>query len=533
MHGEGGSQSMRRPRFGSRLATTLLIVVFASVLTALGLADRALERFDRAQESRIAQRTAREFGDRLRWSAAASAYRSAVQGDARAADGIVRVWTIDSAGRPAHVVPPWPPETASAWAEASRIGASHARASGDAALAGVAGATRTAHRVVLVARAPGDGATPAFLGAEVAIDTLLHAIAATDPEIFAVRLVAGGDTLRADTLAPSASDRHAIAPAALAADSSWRLVVLLHAGRRRMRASLWVMGIGLLLVLSFAVTHERRQSRRIAERSDDLERLSGDLLRANRVKNEFLAAVSHELRTPLNAIVGFADLLRDGAYGELAPRQISPVQRIEASANHLRLLVDQMLDLAKMAAGRLEVHREILDLRPFALEVVSEMESLVAERGLSLQVSIGTTLPRVRTDPAHLRQILVNLLGNAVKYTTKGTVAVRARVGDAPSSAAIAGAPRGAAAWMAVQVVDTGIGIAPGDRARIFEEFEQVNAGSRGDSMRRGTGLGLPISRRLARLLGGDITLESVPGQGSTFTLWLPIDSADEAAVRV
>src|SRR6476661_2163768 len=172
-----------------------------------------------------------------------------------------------------------------------------------------------------------------------------------------------------------------------------------------------VLGLALLL------QHERRQATRLVQRSRELERLSAELLRANRMKNDFLANVSHELRTPLNAIVGFVDLLREGVYGELAPRQVKPVERIEASANHLRRLVDEILDLARMAAGRLEVHPEVLDVRPFILDVASEMESLVNEKNLNLSLVMGSALPRIRTDPTHLRQILVNLLGNAIKYT--------------------------------------------------------------------------------------------------------------------
>jgi signal transduction histidine kinase len=115
-----------------------------------------------------------------------------------------------------------------------------------------------------------------------------------------------------------------------------------------LRLALWLMGLATLSALTLAMLHERRLTRRVAQRSAELERLSAELLRANRAKSEFLANISHELRTPLNAIVGFVDLLRDGVYGELAPRQISPVQRIESSATHLRHLVDQVLDLAKM-----------------------------------------------------------------------------------------------------------------------------------------------------------------------------------------
>ena len=285
----------------------------------------------------------------------------------------------------------------------------------------------------------------------------------------------------------------------------------------------------VVVALALLLQHERRQATRLAERSRELERLSSELLRANRMKNDFLANVSHELRTPLNAIVGFVDLLREGVYGDLSPRQVKPVERIEASANHLRHLVDQILDLAKMAAGRLDVHSEPLDIRPFILDVASEVESLVNEKSLSLSLAMGSSLPRIKSDPTHLRQILVNLLGNAIKYTDAGSIVVKTRA-LARASALEQGLPRLIAeahenieSWLAVQVIDSGRGIAAADQERVFEEFEQVDAGPRADSPNRGTGLGLAISRRLARLLGGDLLVESEPGKGSTFTLWLPV----------
>ncbi len=296
----------------------------------------------------------------------------------------------------------------------------------------------------------------------------------------------------------------------------------------------WIVSLATVLGLALVLRHERRQARSLVERSKELERLSSELLRVNRMKSEFLANVSHELRTPLNAIVGFVDLLREGVYGELAPRQVKPVERIEASANHLRHLVDQVLDLAKMAAGRLEIHTETIDLRPFVLDVASEIESLVSEKGLSLSLVMGAALPRIRTDPTHLRQILVNLLGNAVKYTSEGGIVIRTRLVDSlpdsgPASVA-ARSPYPSNPWIGIQVIDTGIGIAPADQSRIFEEFEQVEAGPRGKSAERGTGLGLAISRRLAALIGGMVELESKLGKGSTFTLWVPVDPEDLSA---
>jgi signal transduction histidine kinase len=311
-----------------------------------------------------------------------------------------------------------------------------------------------------------------------------------------------------------------------------------------------LLPLALLVVagalVAFALVRERRRRMRVAERSAELERLYSEVARANTAKSEFLANISHELRTPLNAIVGFVELLKDGVYGDLSPRQVPPVDRIAASATHLRHLVDQVLDIAKIAAGRLEVHSETLVLRPFVLNVASELESLVNERGLSFSIAVGASLPRVRTDPTHLRQILVNLIGNAVKYTAAGGVSVRARlIGVTPNSdrarrntphdpVLASQAPDIHRVWIALQVIDTGVGIASANHARIFEEFEQVNAGPRGDSMQRGTGLGLAISRRLAHLLGGDISLESQVGKGSTFTLWLPVHPTDvEPSVEI
>jgi signal transduction histidine kinase len=296
-------------------------------------------------------------------------------------------------------------------------------------------------------------------------------------------------------------------------------------------AALWTIVVVGGIAIAWGLAWQRRQARHLAERTAELEQLSAELYRANRAKSEFLANVSHELRTPLAAIVGFVDLLRDGAYGELTQRQKGPVERIESSASHLQALVEHVLDLAKMAAGRLEVHRELLKLRPFVIDVASEVEPLINEKGLSFAIAVPATLPRIATDPAHLRQILVNLLGNAIKFTAAGGITVRATlVTDGEVTAVAASAnkrPLLAAGgnWVALQVVDTGSGIAEQDLQRIFEEFEQVNAGPRGDSMRRGTGLGLAISRRLARLLDGDITVESVPGRGSAFTVWLPADT--------
>ena len=355
---------------------------------------------------------------------------------------------------------------------------------------------------------------------------------------FNLLIQSGSDTVLSVTELEAGSNLRSIQRPIAALGVQWTVLIGYAPSGRGVRIALWVVGLGAIVGLGVGLLLERREASRIADRSSELEHLSTELLRANRAKSEFLANVSHELRTPLNAIVGFVDLLRDGVYGTLNSRQAGPVERIEASANHLRHLVDQVLDLAKMAAGRLEVHTEPLELRPFVFDVASEVEPLIAEKGLSLSLAVGATLPRIRTDPTHLRQILINLLGNAVKFTADGGISIRGKIvgsdkpitsspGRLSSITAQGEQSQLARVWIALQVADSGIGIPPKDCERIFDEFEQVNAGPRGDSMRRGTGLGLSISRRLARLLGGDITVESELGRGSVFTVWLPVDPAD------
>ncbi len=395
--------------------------------------------------------------------------------------------------------------------------------------------------------------SPLRIGLVIDVEPLRTLLAQTSPPTrMALVLVAGSDTitqLMGRAVGSGQSDARDFSVVRLPNGGTWS-VTATHALTSRMRrVAMWALGVGGALFLAFGLLREQRRAEHVAARSVELERLYSDVKRANQAKSEFLANVSHELRTPLNAIVGFVELLRDGFYGDLSPRQVPPVDRIAASATHLRHLVDQVLDIAKIAAGRLEVHSETIVLRPFVLNVASELESLVSEKGLALSITVGASLPRVRTDPTHLRQILINLIGNAVKYTPSGSVSVRARLLGAPeelgartptpragmddpsAAALLARAPR-SGIWVALQVIDTGVGIAANDLARIFDEFEQVNAGPRGDSMQRGTGLGLAISRRLARLLGGDISVESVLGRGSTFTIWLPVSPADLARER-
>ena len=290
----------------------------------------------------------------------------------------------------------------------------------------------------------------------------------------------------------------------------------------------WTVGLLLLVLVIFLVLREEARARRFAAHSFDLELLSRDLLdanvrleehaqqiaEANRAKSRFLANVSHELRTPLNAIVGYNSLAIDGIYGELPPPLHGAHERIKAAAEHLLALVDDVLDLSKIEVGRMEVDLETTDLSSLLDSVVTVIDPIAAAKGLRVDVILGRELPRIITDHRHVRQILLNLASNAIKFTERGSVTLVARRGD-PS----AGPPM---VHMAVE--DTGIGISPDDLERIFEEFEQVRPSGRGDSLQRGTGLGLAIARKLARLLGGDIEVASQEGIGSRFTLTLPID---------
>ena len=555
----------------ARVITLSLLAVLFFLLGGLVLVDRLLARQDRANAQADAELAAEVLGEYLRMHVVAlSAFQGVfAEGDAALHDrerflgavgtldgsggavrGFRRVWIADTAGVLVNEYVFGGPSDISL----ARIDFDTTRAFGLGEAMQTVRRTRRpmvtrADRLfsgrmgVIVLRPITAGERiVGFAGGSIRGDALIGALPSVrvaerrDSRLLGATGVIGPDDAKGDdgVDAPIVMRERIEVPGA----APWTLVMGYEAPSTAMRTLTWLLGLTMIAVLTRTLVHERRQAIRISDRSSELERLSGELLAANRAKSEFLANISHELRTPLNAIVGFADLLRDGVYGELNARQAGPVQRIEASATHLRQLVDQILDLAKITAGRLEVHVEPIDLRPFTLDVASEVEPLITETGLSLSIAVGATLPKVRTDPSHLRQILVNLIGNAVKYTEQGAVAVRARrvslteklptrdgQGMSPPMPTMRGdgAPV-TTGWIALQVVDTGLGVPGDDRERIFEEFEQVNAGPRGDSARRGTGLGLPISRRLARLLGGDVTVDSELGRGSTFTLWIPVE---------
>jgi signal transduction histidine kinase len=228
--------------------------------------------------------------------------------------------------------------------------------------------------------------------------------------------------------------------------------------------------------------------------------------RANQTKSDFLAVVSHDLRTPLNAIIGYAELLTMGIPESVPAAAGERVQRIRTSAKHLLYLLDELLGFARLEAGHEEVHLQEVDVRDIVREMAAVVEPLAVEADLGFVLDEPEHPVTIRTDPDKLRQVLVNLGGNAVKYTEQGEVRVVLR-GEAANHAVI-------------RVSDTGMGIAPEHLDQIFEPFWQVDSSQRGHD--GGTGLGLSVVRGLVQLLGGEVSVESVPRKGSTFTVRLP-----------
>jgi signal transduction histidine kinase len=235
---------------------------------------------------------------------------------------------------------------------------------------------------------------------------------------------------------------------------------------------------------------------------------SSELEKAYRLKSEFLANMSHELRAPINALIGYTALMLDRIYGDLTPKQEEGLQRIQASSQHLLALINDILDLAKIEAGKMPVHLEPTQLRPTIGEVAGQVEPLVRKKSLEFRLTIADDVPVMLTDRTKLKQIVLNLLSNAVKFTHRGHVAIDARrAGDT----------------VEIRVSDTGIGIRPEHLDVIFEEFRQVDQSRTREY--GGTGLGLSITRKLVSLLGGSIRAESEYGKGTTFCVALPVRS--------
>jgi signal transduction histidine kinase/ActR/RegA family two-component response regulator len=241
--------------------------------------------------------------------------------------------------------------------------------------------------------------------------------------------------------------------------------------------------------------------------SQQLEELNRELRRASEVKSQFLASMSHELRTPLNSILGFTEILLASARDPLSPRQRTAIEKVLGSGRHLLSLINDVLDLSKIEAGRLEAQPEHFGLAALLQECLASVEPQAAAKGLALRgVGLGQA-PEVVQDRAKVKQVVLNLLSNAVKFTSEGSVELRV--------------PPERGGIVEIAVADTGIGIAAEDQAMVFEAFRQVDGTATREN--GGTGLGLAISRRLAGLLGGSLGIESVPAHGSTFTVRLPV----------
>ncbi len=267
--------------------------------------------------------------------------------------------------------------------------------------------------------------------------------------------------------------------------------------------------------LLLARNESRRQAVELAARASEMESLRDAAEAANRSKSEFLANMSHEIRTPLTAILGYADLLRDPEFA--APeRRDDIVETIRSAGQHLLTIINDILDLSKIEAGRMTVESVETALPDLFAEVHRLMRPRTDAKSVRLDTAFDTPLPcRVLVDPTRLRQILLNLVGNATKFTDSGTITIRARI-DAPLDA---DAP---ASRLVVDIADSGAGISPEQQARLFVSFSQADP----SVTRRhgGSGLGLIICRRLAHLMGGNVSLlHSNPGEGSTFRVEVPI----------
>jgi len=238
----------------------------------------------------------------------------------------------------------------------------------------------------------------------------------------------------------------------------------------------------------------------------EIEEKGRQLEIASKHKSQFLANMSHELRTPMNAILGYTELIQDQIYGEVPEKIRDVLERVQASGRHLLGLINDVLDLSKIEAGQLTLSLADYSLKEVVQAVFTATESRAAEKKLALKITVPPDLPPGKGDERRLTQVLLNLVGNAIKFTEVGEVRMEVAAQDSA---------------FLVSVSDTGPGIAPADQERIFEEFQQADSSS--TRKKGGTGLGLAITKRIIELHGGRIWVESAPGQGSTFRFTLPV----------
>jgi len=252
-----------------------------------------------------------------------------------------------------------------------------------------------------------------------------------------------------------------------------------------------------------------QQNQALEEHRREIQRQNIEVMRASRLKSEFLATMSHELRTPLNAIIGFSQLLIRRREKVWTTQQVEMVERIYSNAQHLLGLLNEILDFSKLGARRLELQPELVNLAQLAHDTIAEMQSLAEPKKLQLLLEVQLDDPMVTNDPLRLRQILVNLVSNGLKFTEAGQVVVKITPAD--------DSPFGD---FLIKVTDTGSGIHPEDLTTIFEAFRQVDQGH--TRKHGGTGLGLAIVDAIVALMGGQIWVESTPQVGTTFFIQLP-----------
>ena len=405
-----------------------------------------------------------------------------------------------------------------------------------------------------------------------ALSALLRSTSALSGAIYLIERgrfeLAAIEKVEAEVLAPSgphlatlelaAESGHALVHNALPADLPWKKAV--PQGQATLHMALdyrqQVHGVLALLLpvaiqaehvdfvenaasqLAIAVSNARAYAsaghlaRELEARNVALLAQRDQLTEVSRLKSEFLASISHELRTPLNGILGYTELITDGIYGEVNTDQSVALAGITESATNLLSLINQILDLSKVEAGQVPVEPARIELGRLIQDVVDSCRPLTRDRPYELSLDLPKRPFQLETDGAKVRQILINLLGNAIKFTAAGGVTVRLREGPAMSAALVQpealAASQGTAAT--IEVADTGIGIKAEDLAFIFDEFRQVD----GSFTREhgGTGLGLAISRKLASVIGATIRVDSTYGAGSTFSLDLPAGTRSPAASR-
>jgi PAS domain S-box-containing protein len=274
------------------------------------------------------------------------------------------------------------------------------------------------------------------------------------------------------------------------------------------------------LVVSAAirdVTEQRQLQEALTRKNEELQQQYSRILEASRLKSEFLANMSHELRTPLNAIIGFSEILHDGKAGELASQQQEFTGDILNSARHLLQLINDVLDLAKVEAGKMEFVPQPLNLAKLVGEVCDVVRTLLARKRLRLSTELDASLVEIVLDGGKLKQVLYNYLSNAIKFTPEGGAVTVRTVPDGPER-------------FRLEVSDTGIGIRAEDQKRLFVEFQQLDEGL--GKKHGGTGLGLALTRRIVEAQGGSVGVDSRPGRGSTFFAVLPRRSHVAEAVR-